>query len=395
MAEHVYRFTAGARGLAARAVAPLGARRPRRLLRLRARGDRPRLGHRGRLHPRPRGPHGRAAGRPRLRLRRRLDPLRRRRRARLRQVRHLVGGELAREGVADLLRVAGRGRGERDVRHPRPPRPRQVLGPAERPWPERDPRYFYEIAMEGIAESGIAVEVSTAGLRKPVGELYPARAFLEMVVDAGNPIALSSDAHAPDDLGRDYDQALALLERARRHASWRSSSAASAGWSRSDDRRRPGIGWDSHRLVRRAPADPRRRRRSRTSSASTATPTPTCSPTRSSTRCWAPPRWATSASTSPTPTSATATPTRCCCCARVVATLAERGLAVAHVDATVVMERPKLAPHRDAIRATLADGLGVDARARQRQGLDRRGDGLRRARRGRRRAGGGDGAEAT
>ena len=43
----------------------------------------------------------------------------------------------------------------------------------------------------------------------------------------------------------------------------------------------------------------------------------------------------------------------------VVATLAERGLLVTHVDATVVMERPKLAPYRDAIRAALADGLGV------------------------------------
>src|SRR5215218_1571665 len=80
-----------------------------------------------------------------------------------------------------------------------------------RPRPDRDLRYFYEIAMEGIAESGIAVELSTAGLHKPVGELYPARAFLEMVVDAGNPIALSSDAHTPEDLGRDYDQALELL----------------------------------------------------------------------------------------------------------------------------------------------------------------------------------------
>ena len=67
--------------------------------------------------------------------------------------------------------------------------------------------------MEGIAESGIAVEVSTAGLRKPVGELYPARAFLEMVLDAGNPIALSSDAHTPEDLGRDYDQALRAARR--------------------------------------------------------------------------------------------------------------------------------------------------------------------------------------
>jgi histidinol-phosphatase (PHP family) len=82
----------------------------------------------------------------------------------------------------------------------------------QRPQPDRDPRYYYEVAMEGIAESGIAVEVSTAGLRKPVGELYPARAFLEMVVDAGNPIALSSDAHVPDDLGRDYEQALELLD---------------------------------------------------------------------------------------------------------------------------------------------------------------------------------------
>jgi histidinol-phosphatase (PHP family) len=82
----------------------------------------------------------------------------------------------------------------------------------ERPWPERDPRYYYEVAMEGIAESGVAVELSTAGLRKPVGEIYPARALLEMVVDAGNPIALSSDAHRADDLGRDYEQALELLD---------------------------------------------------------------------------------------------------------------------------------------------------------------------------------------
>jgi 2-C-methyl-D-erythritol 2,4-cyclodiphosphate synthase len=44
----------------------------------------------------------------------------------------------------------------------------------------------------------------------------------------------------------------------------------------------------------------------------------------------------------------------------VVATLADRGLQVAHVDTTVVMERPKLAEHREAIRASLAAGLGVE-----------------------------------
>jgi len=82
----------------------------------------------------------------------------------------------------------------------------------ERPWPERDPRYYYEIAMEGIAESGIAVEVSTAGLRKPVGELYPAPAFAEMCVEAGAAFALSSDAHLPEHVGYGYDAALEFLD---------------------------------------------------------------------------------------------------------------------------------------------------------------------------------------
>ena len=62
------------------------------------------------------------------------------------------------------------------------------------------------------------------------------------------------------------------------------------------------------------------------------------------------------------------------------------GCAVAHVDATVVMERPKLAPHRDAIRDTLAASWASTA-PRQRQGLHGRGHGLRGARRGRRGAG--------
>ena len=41
-----------------------------------------------------------------------------------------------------------------------------------------------------------------------------------------------------------------------------------------------------------------------------------------------------------------------------LAAVEAEGWAVTHVDATVVMERPKLAPHRDAIRDTLAGVLG-------------------------------------
>jgi len=82
-----------------------------------------------------------------------------------------------------------------------------------RPLPEGDLRHYYELAMDGIAQSGIAVEVSTAGLRKRAGEIYPAPAFLQMCLEAGAPIALSSDAHRPQDVGADYDAALELLER--------------------------------------------------------------------------------------------------------------------------------------------------------------------------------------
>jgi histidinol-phosphatase (PHP family) len=80
------------------------------------------------------------------------------------------------------------------------------------PQPDGDLRRYYEPAVEAFAESGVAVEVSTAGLRKPAGEIYPAPAFLEMVVDAGCPLALSSDAHVPDQLGHRYEDAVALLE---------------------------------------------------------------------------------------------------------------------------------------------------------------------------------------
>jgi histidinol-phosphatase (PHP family) len=80
-----------------------------------------------------------------------------------------------------------------------------------RPLPRRDPRRYYEPAVEAIATSGIAVEVSTAGLRKPVGELYPSRDFAEMCVEAGARFALSSDAHLPEQVGFGYERALEFL----------------------------------------------------------------------------------------------------------------------------------------------------------------------------------------
>ncbi len=82
---------------------------------------------------------------------------------------------------------------------------------AGRPGPERDRRHFYEIAVEAFAEADVAAEVSTAGLRKPVGELYPDPAFAAMLAEAGVPLTISSDAHLPEHVGWEYDQALELF----------------------------------------------------------------------------------------------------------------------------------------------------------------------------------------
>ena len=77
--------------------------------------------------------------------------------------------------------------------------------------PDGDLRRFYDRAMDGIAESQVAIEVSTAGLRKPVAEIYPARQFLEMCLEAGRPVALSSDAHVPEQVGYEYGRAVEWL----------------------------------------------------------------------------------------------------------------------------------------------------------------------------------------
>ncbi len=84
----------------------------------------------------------------------------------------------------------------------------------ERPLPEGDLRRYYDLSIDPISDSGVAIEVSTAGLRKRAQEIYPAPAFLEMCVQAGTPVALSSDAHRPEDVGADYDRALELLRSA-------------------------------------------------------------------------------------------------------------------------------------------------------------------------------------
>ena len=80
-----------------------------------------------------------------------------------------------------------------------------------RRFPERDITGMLEETADAVAESGIVVDVNSAGLRKPVGEIYPSRKLLEMFHRRGVPIILSSDAHAPDQVGAGYEKSIPLV----------------------------------------------------------------------------------------------------------------------------------------------------------------------------------------
>ncbi|HEY7114221.1 MAG TPA: histidinol-phosphatase HisJ family protein [Thermoanaerobaculia bacterium] len=65
-------------------------------------------------------------------------------------------------------------------------------------------------AIVAARDAGCAVEISSAGLRKPVGEAYPEPRLLRRLAAAGVPVTFSSDAHAPAEVGWGYDRTLAL-----------------------------------------------------------------------------------------------------------------------------------------------------------------------------------------
>ena len=76
--------------------------------------------------------------------------------------------------------------------------------------PQADFTAVYEDALRAAAESAVAIEVSTAGLRKPCREIYPSEQFLRIAQRLDVPITLGSDAHLPQEVGQDFDRAVAL-----------------------------------------------------------------------------------------------------------------------------------------------------------------------------------------
>lgn len=80
--------------------------------------------------------------------------------------------------------------------------------------PDGDLRRFYEPCIEAIAKTGGTIELNTAGRHKPCAEAYPESLFLELAAQAKIPLVISSDAHAPDEVARDFMEAITIARTA-------------------------------------------------------------------------------------------------------------------------------------------------------------------------------------
>lgn len=77
-------------------------------------------------------------------------------------------------------------------------------------YPSQDTSPLFRRFLTAAREAGVAIELNTAGLRKECREIYPSRAILETAFALGVPITFGSDAHAPGEVGADFDRAVAL-----------------------------------------------------------------------------------------------------------------------------------------------------------------------------------------
>lgn len=80
--------------------------------------------------------------------------------------------------------------------------------------PDPDVRKLAAPVLDKIAAAGMVVEINSAGLRKPVREIYPSPLLLQMACDREIPICFGSDAHRPDEVGFRFDDSLRLAKSA-------------------------------------------------------------------------------------------------------------------------------------------------------------------------------------
>lgn len=72
-------------------------------------------------------------------------------------------------------------------------------------------RHAEECMLRAVRNSGCALEISSAGLRKPVGEVYPHGRMIARAAEMEIPFAFGSDAHTPGEVGYAMNACLNML----------------------------------------------------------------------------------------------------------------------------------------------------------------------------------------
>ena len=76
--------------------------------------------------------------------------------------------------------------------------------------PKQDCTPLYEKFLTAAKKHNCAIELNTAGLRKDCKEIYPNRDLLKMAFAKGIPITFASDAHKPEEVGMNFEEAIQL-----------------------------------------------------------------------------------------------------------------------------------------------------------------------------------------
>jgi histidinol-phosphatase (PHP family) len=80
--------------------------------------------------------------------------------------------------------------------------------------PTFDPTELYQNMAAEAARADVIIELNTSGWHKPIAEAYPTPQLLQEFQRAGVPCTISSDAHRPEDVGRDFDRGYATIRAA-------------------------------------------------------------------------------------------------------------------------------------------------------------------------------------
>ena len=77
-------------------------------------------------------------------------------------------------------------------------------------YPQQDCTPLFKRFLQTAEKNRVAIEINTAGLRKDCKEMYPSKQILQMASQIGVALTFGSDAHAPEEVGMNFNDAVQL-----------------------------------------------------------------------------------------------------------------------------------------------------------------------------------------